>query len=428
VAGRIKWIRECVELESDADGVPVGWFGTVQDITAQKTTEARLTDALARAERSAAAKCEFLSVMSHELRTPLNGVLGFAELLNYTSLDPEQSNYAEAICNSGNHLLAVVNDILDFSSIERGTLALAAAPLVVAELVEFSNLAVSKQASDKGLEFRCEVADGVPKRIIGDSRRIGQILINLLGNAVKFTAVGRVILRVVPTTTGGRQFLDFSVEDTGIGISTGTLARLFEPFTQADATTNRRFGGTGLGLAISKRLAEAMGGSITVTSHPGQGSTFTFHLPFERGSLVAAAVSHADCPCAPAPAATSGQIVHVVEDDLTSRMLAGKMLEKLGYSTVVSSDGVAAVEAFAPTKFFAILMDVVMPVMDGLAATRKIRELEAQSGAHVPIIAVTANVMPGDRERCLAAGMDEFISKPIKWAELAAILTRVGRR
>jgi signal transduction histidine kinase/CheY-like chemotaxis protein len=428
VGGRIKWVRECAELELDSNGVPVSWFGTVQDITEQKATEARLAKALARAERSAAAKCEFLSVMSHELRTPLNGVLGFAELLSYTSLDPEQSNYVEIISNSGNHLLAVVNDILDFSSIERGTLALAADPLAIAELVELSDLAVHKAASDKGLEFHCEVAAGVPKRIVGDSRRICQILMNLLGNAVKFTSVGRVVLRVAPTAIRGRQFLDFSVQDTGIGISTETLARLFEPFTQADAMTNHRFGGTGLGLAISKRLAEAMGGSITVTSQPDHGSTFIFHLPLEESHQVPAAAGPAAVHGAPEPAATSGALVHVVEDDLASSMIAGKMLERLGYCAETSADGAAAVEAFVPGKYFAILMDMEMPVMDGLAATRKIRELEAQSGGHVPIIAVTANVMPGDRERCLAAGMDEFISKPIKWAELAAILTRVGRR
>jgi CheY-like chemotaxis protein len=334
----------------------------------------------------------------------------------------------ETISNSGNHLLAVVNDILDFSSIERGTLALAADPLAIAELVELSDLAVHKAASDKGLEFHCEVAAGVPKRIVGDSRRICQILMNLLGNAVKFTSVGRVVLRVAPTAIRGRQFLDFSVQDTGIGISTETLARLFEPFTQADAMTNHRFGGTGLGLAISKRLAEAMGGSITVTSQPDHGSTFIFHLPLEESHQVPAAAGPAAVHGAPEAAATSGALVHVVEDDLASSMIAGKMLERLGYCTETSADGAAAVEAFVPGKYFAILMDMEMPVMDGLAATRKIRELEAQSGAHVPIIAVTANVMPGDRERCLAAGMDEFISKPIKWAELAAILTRVGRR
>ena len=428
VGGRIKWVRECAELELDPDGAPLGWFGTVQEITEQKETEAKLAAALAQAELAAAAKSEFLSVMSHELRTPLNGVLGFAELLNYTSLNPEQSTYVDAVSHSGNHLLAVVNDILDFSSIEHGALTLNADPLAIAELVELSDLAVRKAASDKGLEFRCEVAADVPKLIIGDARRISQILINLLGNAVKFTSVGTVILRVSPVVTGGRQFLDFSVADTGIGISAATLTRLFAPFTQADAMTNRRFGGTGLGLAISKRLAEAMGGSITVSSHPGQGSTFIFHLPFENCAQVPVAASPTAALGAPEPTAASGALVHVVEDDLTSRMLAGKMLEKLGYCTETSADGVAAVEAFVPAKYFAILMDVAMPVMDGLAATRRIRELEAPSGAHVPIIAITANVMPSDRERCLAAGMDEFLSKPIKWAELDAVLTRVGRR
>ena len=426
--GTLYWESATISPVHNEQGEIVHFIAIKEDVTKQKAMEDRLTQALAQAERSAAAKSEFLSVMSHELRTPLNGVLGFAELLGGTSLDAEQRNYVETISNSGNHLLAVVNDILDFSSIERGTLKLNADPVAIAELVELSDLAVRKAASDKGLRFHCEAAADVPELIIGDARRICQILINLLGNAVKFTSVGGVVLRIAPAAAAGRQFLDFSVADTGIGISAETLGRLFEPFTQADSKTNRRFGGTGLGLAISKRLAEAMGGSITVTSKPDCGSTFTFHLPLEVFSRVPAAISPAATPGTPELAATLGSLVLVVEDDPTSSMVAGKMLHRLGYRTEFAADGAAAVDAFVPGKYLAILMDMAMPVMDGLVATRTIRELEEQSGSHVPIMALTANVMPGDRERCLAAGMDDFLSKPIKWAELASMLARVAPR
>jgi PAS domain S-box-containing protein len=426
--GTLYWESATISPVHDKQGKIVHFIAIKEDITKQKAMEARLTEALAQAELSAAAKSEFLSVMSHELRTPLNGVLGLAELLSCTPLDAEQRIYVETISNSGNHLLAVVNDILDFSSIERGTLTLDADPLAIAELVELSDTAVRKAAADKRLEFRCEVAADVPELIIGDARRICQILINLLGNAVKFTSAGSVVLRIALAAAGDRRFLDFSVADTGIGISADILECLFEPFTQAESKKNRRFGGTGLGLAISKRLAEGMGGSITVNSQPDHGSTFTFHLPLKQFSGLPAAAAPVAVPSSPELALTSGGLVLVVEDDPTSRMVAGKMLQRLGYCTEFSADGAAAVEAFAPAKYVAILMDMAMPVMDGPAATRTIRELEAQSGTHVPIIALTANVMPGDRERCLAAGMDEFLSKPINWAELATMLARVLRQ
>ncbi|MEI6277857.1 MAG: PAS domain S-box protein [Verrucomicrobiae bacterium] len=448
------------------------------DITKRKEMDAKILVALDRAESANRAKSDFLGVMSHELCTPLNGVLGFAQLLAGTPLDSEQKDYAETISNSGEHLLAIVSDILDFSSIEKGTLAIHVAPLAVADLVKAAEDTVRKSAAAKGLELRCELAAGVPEQITGDERRIRQILINLLGNAVKFTASGSVVLRVAgsgqeawasrpceaqvfaampvskqagrpfsleeecPPTASGGSFLDFCVEDTGIGISSETLDLLFHPFVQADSTKTRKFGGVGLGLAISKRIAEAMGGSITAASILGGGSTFTFRFPLESvcaGGLASVPSHISDrgksaltehrppVQAGKSPTLSGGPLVLIVDDDQASSVIAGKMLQKLGYSVEFAASGDKALKAFAPGKYLAILMDMSMPVMDGLEATGKIREVEAAANGHVPIIAFTANVMPGDRELCLEAGMDDFLSKPFKRAELAAKLAGVAQ-
>jgi len=385
--------------------------------------------ALLRAEAAAAAKSEFLGIMSHELRTPLNGVLGFSELLADTPLDEEQKSYAKAISNSGSHLLAIVNDILDFSSIEKGAMAIHSEPLVVAELVKSSEQAVLKFAMEKGISLQSAIEPSAPEQILGDDQRIRQILINLLGNAVKFTSSGSVTLRIATATEGGGQFLDFTVEDTGTGISPETIKILFKPFTQADMKMNRTFGGTGLGLAISQRLAEAMGGKITVVSTVGKGSTFTFRLPIKKSASPRSLRTRGTQSIAQEGVLPdtgekrSNTPVLVVEDDKTNSMLTGKMLQSLGYQVEFATDGVEALDAFAPEKYSAILMDIHMPVMNGIEATAKIRERE--SGTRVPIIALTAKVMPGDRELCLAAGMDDYLSKPFKMPELAAILARV---
>jgi len=359
--------------------------------------------------------------MSHELRTPLNGVLGFAELLADSRLDDKQKAYSQAITSSGKHLLSVVNDILDFSSMENGTLLIEESSFLIADLLRSAVGIPQNAASEKGLEIRCEKKPGVPERIVGDERRILQILLNLLGNAVKFTEGGSVTLRVAPASGGDRPFLDFSVEDTGIGMSPETLKVLFKPFSQADSTINRRFGGTGLGLAISRRLAEAMGGKITVASLPGQGSTFTFRFPVGSGSFEPPEPVEKSCAeGSPAPRPDAGTVL-VVEDELISSELAGEMLDALGYRAVFAFNGQEAVQTFEPGKFSAILMDMAMPVMNGLVAAAKIREIEAGVG-RVLMIAMTGNVLREDIERCLAAGMDDFLTKPFKKSELAAKL------
>ena len=278
-----RWMHGMGMLESDEANRLTKMIGTIQDITERKAVEASLATALLRAEAANQAKSQFLGVMSHELRTPLNGVLGLAELLADSALDSEQMDYVKMISSCGEHLLAIVSDILDFASIEAGTLAIHVAPLAVADLVKLAENTVRNVAVEKGVELRSELAAGAPEQIIGDELRMRQILINLLGNAVKFTAKGSVVLRVSTGSDGG-EYLDFSVEDTGIGISSEDLSRLFQPFVQAYSKGSRKFGGTGLGLAISRRIAEAMGGAITASSTPGKGSLFTFRFPLESAA------------------------------------------------------------------------------------------------------------------------------------------------
>ena len=429
--GSLYWESATISPVLNAQGEIIHYIAIKEDVTGRKSLEANLIEALDRAESASRAKSDFLAVMSHELRTPLNGVLGFAELLSETPLSEEQLGYAQTISSSGNHLLDVVNDILDFSSIEKGRLVLEPAPLALTELVETSGRAARKAALDKGLDFRWVVEPGTPSQVVGDERRIRQILINLLGNAVKFTTAGSVRLHVAVSSALGQPTIDFSVEDSGPGLSAGMLDLLFKPFTQADTTLHRQFEGTGLGLAISQRLAKAMGGFIAVSSTPGKGSTFTFHLPLgtpaspprPRGTGSRPVSTHAGWKPIPSE---NGRVL-VVEDDLPNSELAGKMLASLGYQPEFAFNGLEAVAAFAPGKFFAILMDMQMPVMDGLEATGKIRETEAAGGGHVPIIALTANVMPGDSGRCLAAGMDDFLSKPFKRAGLAEKLSGASK-
>ncbi len=420
--GLIVWTEISVGCVRNPDRSVDHLVCVMEDISERKSMETTLREALVAAEAAAQAKTEFLAVMSHELRTPLNGVLGFADLLNSTTkLDMEQKEYAETIGRSGEHLLAIVNDILDFSSIEKGAMSINVAPISIAEFVGALEKSIKKSATDKGLEFRCVIDSSVPAQVSGDARRIKQILMNLLGNAFKFTSQGSVSLHVRLSDEQSSRSLLFSVQDTGMGISSETLQRLFEPFMQADSKYNRSFGGTGLGLAISKRLAEAMGGTIAVTSAEGKGSIFTFSLPFDDASIVQPSLS-SEIEL-PSPILHSGECVLVVEDDPTSSKLAGTILNSLGYRVDFAFNGIDAVSIFQPGKYHAIVMDMAMPAMDGLDATKKIREKEASTGTRVRIIAISANVMEGDIERCVQAGMDDFLCKPFKMAELADKLT-----
>lgn len=433
VAGGARiWIDTSKVPLTDAQGRVYGVLGIHEDITQRMALEQDLRASLGRAEVANRAKSEFLAVMSHELRTPLNGILGFSQLLEGTPLDEEQKEFVGTIRTSGDHLLAIVNDILDFSSIEEKGVRLQNSEVPVHEVVAAACDAVSTAAAGKGLAFRQDLDPRAPATIWGDALRLRQILINLLGNAVKFTAAGSVALKVVPSDEGGRSFIDFVISDTGGGIEADILPYLFKPFTQADSTLRRRFEGTGLGLAISQRLATAMGGEIRVVSAVGQGSTFTLHLPLEDLPAPEAGAPGRQTEPTPLPqpggGAPSCRKLLVVEDDATCRILAAKLLESFGYEAEFANDGQEALAAFVPGKFLAILMDMQMPNVDGIAATIGIRAAEAEAGApRVPIIALTANVMPGDRERCIEAGMDDFFSKPVRRDEFGALLDRLAR-
>ncbi|HEU5080855.1 MAG TPA: ATP-binding protein [Opitutaceae bacterium] len=421
--GEERWVFGNSIPEREPDG-SVLWHGFVTDITERKRMERSLAQARDEALAASRLKSEFLANMSHEIRTPMNGIMGMATLLIDTDLQPEQRRMSDVILRSSQSLLGIIDDILDFSKVEAGKLRIASANFDLRQVVEEVISLTGQKAFAKQLVLRSSISSEVAPYVRGDKGRLKQVLLNLVGNAVKFTDVGEVNVMVSArsATRGGSAFRVI-VSDTGVGITPEIQKKLFQPFTQGDATDARRYGGTGLGLAICRQLVELMGGTIGLESRPGAGSTFWFDLELPKSSAPLAAEVDG-YPKATAHAVSKSLRILVAEDNPANQLLAKLLLEKEGHSATIVPDGEQAVQELTRGKYDLVLMDCQMPGVDGYEATRRIRSSTTHS--NIPIIALTAHARPEDRARCLAVGMNDHITKPIDVETLRSALEKWG--
>ena len=417
--GRRIWIQATYNPIFDAKGQPFKVVKFETDLSQRRAMEQELRTAKERAEQAAAARSTFLANMSHEIRTPMNAIIGFTEALLDTPLDAQQRRHLGTVHQAARSMLRLLNDILDTAKLEKGAVELEIGDFSLQELCDQILTSLRIHAGKKGLALQCVTAERVPPYLRGDALRLQQVLLNLLGNALKFTEAGRVQLRIDYERTG-TGWLSLDVEDTGIGIASQHLDRIFDPFAQADASTTRRFGGTGLGTTITRQLVELMGGSISVRSTLGVGTTFTVCLPLPVGQALAAVANVSQALQLP-------QMRMLVVDDVPANIeLLQIHLDRGRHQVTVARDGESAVAAYEAGHFDVVLMDLQMPVMDGLEATRRIRAFEqAQRRKPVPVIALSASVLEQDRRNARAAGMDGFASKPLEPARLFREIARV---
>jgi two-component system sensor histidine kinase/response regulator len=416
-----RWIHiEAIPRRSSDPDIVAIWNGYAIDNTERKRLESELAAAREAADAANRAKTEFLANMSHEIRTPMNAIIGLSHLMQKTELNKRQLDYLNKISGAAQSLLRIINDVLDLSKVEAGQLTLESIRFSLHTVFDDIVGIIGHRTVEKGLELRMDIAPELPQYLVGDPLRLSQILVNLAGNAVKFTQRGHIAVRAQLVEAVGQELkVRFAVEDTGIGLSREQVGRLFRSFAQADSSTTRQYGGTGLGLSISKRLVELMGGEIGVDSVPGQGSTFWF-------TAIMRAATSADMAAAPVragpPPNLQGTRLLLVEDNVINQQVAAEILQGAGVTVDIANNGLEAVRSVRAKRYDAVLMDVQMPVMDGLQATEAIRAIEQFKA--LPIIAMTASVLRGDREGCLKAGMNDYVSKPINVDKMLSTLAR----